>query len=175
MARCTTCRYKAETADGICPICELPQDTPKQDLSESERPIRLLARAIRSIAVLHLVAGVLMCIVAALLVVVLLIPDNPAAQNPTLLILGAVACLLLGLWFLFLAHGLSRYKKWAYYQAAVTYLISFVSNAVNLNNPFSQEKIFAAAGLILSALFFYLVVGNKRSKLLFRRSTNPAG
>jgi hypothetical protein len=141
MNRCRHCRIKLDPPCDPCSVCGLSREKRRRDLSPAEREIRMRARVIRGIAMLHLAGGSL-----ALLLIPCL-PVHPAAG----LILAAIN--------LFLAFGLSRYAFRAHQAATVYYFLVGMVNIISVNLP----------GILLILILLY-GIGNRRAKALFERS-----
>ncbi len=139
MNRCRHCLAKAEPRDGRCPVCGIAGDKAVRELSPVERRVRLHARAIRVLAMAHLVG-------AAYLLMLLPVFPSPAA----LAVLAAINAAL--------AFGLASYSFWFYRAATVVYFLAGMVNVVSVN----LLEIF----LVLVALY---VVGNRNAKALFER------
>jgi hypothetical protein len=129
------------TADsGSCSACGIPLKKAKRDLSHAEKKIRLHARMIRVVAMLHLVGAGLLFIIPCCF------PVPPAVAW----ILGCIN--------LTLAIGLSRYALWAYRMATVFYFLTGMVHIVSVNIP----------GILLTLLLLY-AVGNGTAKAIFDR------
>ena len=140
MTRCRHCLAKAESKDDHCPVCGIEQDKRKSDLSPDEKKVRYHARAIRGVAMLHLVG------VGAGLISHFCYP------------FPIVATIVLALINLTLAVGLSRYAFWAYRMATVYYFLIGMVYIVSVNLP----------GILMILILLYCV-GNSTAKSIFER------
>jgi hypothetical protein len=140
MKRCKSCLTKSEAENGLCPICGIQQDKKKRALSPDEKKVRYHARAIRGVAMLHLIgigAGVI---------------------SQYYFPIAAVAMLILIAINLTLAIGLSRYAFWAYRLATVYYFLIGMVNIISVNLP----------GILMILLLLYFI-GNGTAKAIFER------
>lgn len=140
MSRCKHCLADEEPKDGHCSVCGIELDKRKSDLTPDEKKTRYFARAIRVVAMLHLVG------VGAGLIARFCSP------------FPIVATLVLAVINLTLAIGLSRYAFWAYKMATVYYFLIGMVYIVSVNLP----------GILLILILLY-VVGNGTAKAVFER------
>lgn len=148
MKQCKSCLAKAEPQNGRCPVCGIDPDKKRGALSSLEKSVRLHARGIRLLAMLHLIGVAMM---------ILWMPDLPAPF--AIAILAAVNA--------FLAYGLSRFSLLAY-KAAVTYY--FLIGMVNVISIQHGPEHLGGIALALGALY---LVGTRTAKAIFER-TLPA-
>jgi len=154
MKRCKSCLFKADVDDGICPVCGIDQAKSKKDLSKEQKRIRYAAIGIRSVAVLHLLGGVILLVILPSLLLRYASQGTYSAS----LILAVVYSFIVGIVFLVLAFGLWKYAKWGYYAAAATYGIILFMNLISPN-----------IGLLVVILSAYCI-GNRNARAIFNRS-----
>lgn len=140
MTRCKHCLTKVYPNDVLCRVCGIAPDKKKADLAPNEKNVRYHARAIRGVAILHLIgvgAGLIghFCYPFPLTVTLVLAVIN-----------------------LTLAIGLSRYSFWAYRMATVYYFLIGMVYIVSVNLP----------GILLILILLYFV-GNGTAKTIFER------
>ncbi len=144
MVRCRHCLTRNEPRNGCCPVCGLTQNKMRSDLGPDEKKIRLHARAIRGLAMLHLIG-------AALGILILAEFPSPVAM----LVLVAVNAGL--------AFGLARFSLTAYKAATVYYFL------IGMVNVISIQRGGIHLGWIAFALIALYIVGNGTAKALFER------
>ena len=140
MIRCRHCLANEAPIDGLCPVCGIRRDKTKGDLSPDEKKTRYHARAIRIVAMLHLI-GVGLGI---------LIPFYYPVPNAAVAILIAIN--------LIMSAGLSRYAYWAYKMATVYYFLIGMVSVISVDIP----------GVLIILLLLY-AVGNGTAKAIFER------
>lgn len=140
MNRCRHCLTKAEPKSGHCPVCGIQRDKRKRELLPDEKLVRNRARALRGVAMLHLIG------VGVGLIVPFYYP------------VPIFAALTLAVINLTLAIGLSRYAFWAYRMATVYYFLIGMVNIVSVNLP----------GILMILILLYFV-GNGTAKAIFER------
>lgn len=140
MTRCKHCLVPATAQAGCCPVCGIQIEKEKSTLSPDEKKVRHHARAIRIVAMLHLIG-------TAVGVMVALFYPNLAAAAGVLALIN-----------LTLAIGLSRFAFWAYRLATVYYFLIGMVNVVSVNIP----------GILVILILLY-AVGNGTAKAIFER------
>ncbi len=136
-----------EPREGLCPVCGIEPEKHRADLTPPEIRIRFHARAIRAVAMFHLVGACLGIFMVL----------SSGAPN-VLFILAAINLLL--------AFGLERYSLIAYKAATVYYFLIGMVNIISI-----QRGPEHALGIVLALLALYLV-GNGTAKAIFDRSAN---
>lgn len=138
--RCRHCLAAATRDGGSCRVCGIDTEKEKRGLSPNEKKVRLHARMLRVLAMLHLAGAGLLLILASCF------PIPPAAV------------LILGIINLAIAFGLSRYALWAYRTATVFYFLTGMVHILAVNIP----------GILVTLVLLY-VVGNGTAKAIFER------
>ena len=148
--QCRTCLTKAETENGLCPVCGMGQEKKKNELSPDEKKVRHFARCILGVSVVHIV-GLVLCLYVLFI-------HNPRAAAADEFVFSPAILIVLALLNLALAYGLSRYAFWAYKLATVYYFLLGIANIVSVQIP----------GILITLILLYLV-GNGTAKSLFER------
>ena len=144
MTRCKQCLTKAETRDGLCPVCGIDPLKSRADLTAAEKRIKLHARAIRLLAMFHLVlAGYAL----------IMLPYFPA---PFPIVMMALINLLIGV-------GLARFGLGAKKGATVYYFLIGMVSVISI-----QQGSVYLGGIILCLIGIY-IVGNPTARALFER------
>jgi hypothetical protein len=145
MTQCKYCRAAAPLRNGRCTVCGISADKTPAALSPAEKKVRFHARAIRLVAMLHLItAG------AALLLM-----SGFPEKIPLLILAGINAGL---------AIGLSRFSLWAYKGTTVFYFFMGMVGVISI-----QKGAVYLGWIILSLVGLYLI-GNGTSKAIFDRN-----
>ena len=140
MKYCRHCLANEVPIDGLCPVCGIRQDKTKGGLTPEEKKIRRHARAIRIVAMLHLIG-------AGLGILIPFYYPVPIAAVTVLVLISLV-----------LAAGLSRYALWAYKMATVYYFLIGMVNVISVDIP----------GVLMILILLY-AVGNGTAKAIFER------
>jgi hypothetical protein len=140
MKHCRQCLASEEQSGGLCPVCGIRQDKPRGDLSPDEKKVRRHARAIRIVAMLHLVGVGL------------------GALIPFYYPVPIVAVAVLIIINLIMAVGLSRYAFWAYKMATVYYFLVGMVNVISVD----------IQGVLMILILLY-AIGNGTAKAIFER------
>lgn len=142
MDQCKSCLTQAESENSICPVCGIVQSKPKQELSPDEKKVRFHARAIRIVAMLHLIG-------AATVALVYFYALIPLTATIALVSINFI-----------LAIGLSRFSFWAYRGATIYYFLLGIVNLVSVQLP-----------ALLIVLILLYCIGNGTAKSIFERRT----
>jgi hypothetical protein len=144
MTCCKHCRAIAPLRKDRCSVCGVLADTKPGDLSPDEKRVRFHARAIRLVAMVHLIGA------GAALLLMSCFP----AKLP-LLILALINASI--------AVGLSRYSLWAYKGATVYYFLIGMVNVISI-----QHGGIHVFGILVALIALYLI-GNGTAKAIFER------
>lgn len=150
MKRCTSCLTKAESENGLCPVCGIEQTKKISGLSPDEKKVRHFARCILGVAALHIV-GFSLCLYVLLV-------HNPAAAETGGFVFSPAILATLSLLNLALAFGLAHYAFWAYRLATVYYFLLGIVNVVSVQVP----------GILIAMALLYFI-GNGTAKAIFER------
>jgi hypothetical protein len=144
MTRCKYCRASAPLRNDRCTVCGIMASEKPLVLSSTEKKVRFHARAIRLVAMLHLIAA------AGALLLLSGFPE----KIPLLILAGINAGL---------AIGLSRYSLWAYKGATILYFF------IGMVGVISIQKGAVYLGWITLSLVALYLIGNGTSKSIFER------
>lgn len=142
--QCKHCLTQTHIEVSRCPVCGIIQNTALRDLSPAEKKVRLHARRIRLVAMIHLIGA------GATLILMSCLPEK-------------IPLLLLALINVIIAVGLSRYALWAYKGATVYYFF------IGMVGVISIQKGGIYLLWVLVALTALYLVGNRTSKAIFDR------
>lgn len=142
MKQCKNCRIRAESENGICPVCGIDQEG--KELSRRAKKVRFHARAIRTLAVLHLIIGVMSIMMM-----------SEFSKPFAIAILAAINIVL--------AYGLVRFSRIAYKAAVGVYFFFGMVNVISI-----QHGVVHLGGIAFALIALY-IVGNATSKAIFDR------
>jgi hypothetical protein len=144
MTRCKYCRAAGSLRNDRCTVCGISADKNPAALSSAERKVRFHARAIRRVAMLHLIgAGIALLLMSCF-----------PGKIPLLILAGINAGL---------AIGLSRFSLWAYKGATILYFLMGIVGVISI------QKGAVYLGWIATALLALYLVGNGTAKAIFDR------
>lgn len=144
MTRCKQCLSRMEPRNGLCPVCGLDAEKNGGDLVGADKKVRLFARAIRILAMFHLVFA------AAFLMTL------PHAPMKVPVFLQALMNLILG-------FGLVNFSLKTKKAAVVYYFLIGMVSVVSIQHGS------AYIGGIILCLFAVYIVGNPTSRSIFER------
>ena len=162
ITRCKSCLFKADSDDGICPVCGIVQDKAAKDLTKEEKKIRSAARGIRAVSVLHVLCGIIMLVILPMMLLAKYSHGLWQPQYPAQLLAILAYYWILGPVLLVLSVGLKKYAKWAYYTTAGSYGIILAMNLIYPN-----------FGLLVVILCTYYI-WNERARAIFNRSVTSS-
>ncbi len=150
MKRCKSCLARAESENGLCPVCGIGQEKKKAALSPDEKKVRHFARCILGVSVVHIV-GLALCLYVLLI-------HNPEAAATGEFVFSPAILVTLSILNFALAYGLGRYAFWAYKVATVYYFLLGIVNVVSVQIP----------GILITLALLYFI-GNGTAKAIFER------
>ena len=101
--KCSYCWTKAKDLTGKCSVCGIGIGKKQNELTKEERKTARYCKGMRSTAVLSLIAGIFVTLIAAM---------NMADSKMIALVLFL---LVVGIANLYFGYSLMTYKKWCYY------------------------------------------------------------